>query len=250
MASPLIDRVAAYPDWHHKPPVQAVGDRDLIYPDWFAGGWQVTTTLVDMLAPLAPEVMTPGFTGNRQFLDQPVSFRVRFVQMATPQRGLGLGDRTATQTATQLVSDRAYNGKQVAAAYLGDRAVLNVKVDPKNPNRQITLLRGDQRLVSIGVGRDTASPNVDQFVTSELFKQEFRGTDTIYFNEVENTTVYTRQKEAKNTEPAIVADQMTAIYLSPQDPDYFKTVRRGKPLSDPQPVALYRYRMEFYPDPA
>ena len=35
------------------------------------------------------------------------------------------------------------------------------------------------------------------------------------------------------------ADQITAIYLSPQDPDYFKA--KG------QPVALYRYQLSFSP---
>jgi hypothetical protein len=43
----------------------------------------------------------------------------------------------------------------------------------------------------------------------------------------------------------ITADQITAIYLSPQDPDYFKTLVSDNPLSGPRPVALYRYSMEF-----
>ncbi|MEL6327067.1 MAG: DUF6816 family protein, partial [Cyanobacteria bacterium J06626_23] len=37
--------------------------------------------------------------------------------------------------------------------------------------------------------------------------------------------------------PAITADQITAIYLSPRDPDYFKAFNK--------PVALYRYRLTF-----
>lgn len=240
-AGPLIDRVARYPDWQDKPPLQPVGRQDLVYPDWFAGNWQVTTTLIDMTAPLAPDLLTPGFESNRQFLNQPISFQVRFIQ-AAPTGWFG-----GAFASPQLVSDRAYNGKQVATAYLGDRAILTVKVDPQNPNRQITLLRGDQQLVSTVVGRATEAPSADQFVTSEFFQQEFRGAPQIYFNEVENTTVYTHQNGATNADPPIVADQITAIYLSPQDPDYFKTVPRSNPLAAPQPVALYRYRMEFHP---
>ncbi|MEW5859950.1 MAG: DUF6816 family protein, partial [Cyanobacteriota bacterium] len=38
---------------------------------------------------------------------------------------------------------------------------------------------------------------------------------------------------------SIEADQVTAIYLSPQDPDYFKAIDR--------PVALYRYRLQLLP---
>lgn len=221
-ASPLSDRLAQFPDWH-KPPVQAAKG-DLGYPDWFAGDWQVTTTLVDLAAPIAPDVVTPGFESNRAYLNQPVPFAVRFVQ-----RG------------RQLVSDRAYNGLNLAKAYLGDRAVLAVKVDPSNPNRQITLLRNDRealrepyrQLVSTVTGRATESPSLDTFLTSEVFQQEFRGTPQLYFNTVETTTAY--QHFAGN--PEIKADQVTAVYLSPQDPDYFKAGDR--------PVALYRYHLEF-----
>jgi hypothetical protein len=78
----------------------------------------------------------------------------------------------------------------------------------------------------------------NRFITSELFQQEFRSVSQLYFNAVENTTAYAKQSEG---EMAIIADQVTAIYLSPQDPDYFKTQSQGIA----RPVALYRYRMEF-----
>ena len=45
-----------------------------------ASTWQVTSTLIDLAAPLAPEIVTPGFEGNRRQLNQPVSFVVRFVK--------------------------------------------------------------------------------------------------------------------------------------------------------------------------
>lgn len=248
-AEPLADRIAAYPNWQDKPPVQSVQAEDLVYPDWFAGNWIVTTTLTDMVAPLAPELMTPGFESNRQFLDQPISFKVRFVNSVAASANGFLPRLTAAPK--QLVSDRAYNGMQLAKAYLGDQAVLAVKVDPANPNRQITLLKGNKQLVSTVTARATESSTPDQFITSEFFKQEFRGAPQLYFNEVENTTAYRHQISAENNnQPAIIADQITAIYLSPQDPDYFKTLANSNPLSPPRPVALYRYRMEFFKDTA
>jgi len=82
----LTDRLALFPQWDGKPSVQAVkGSEDLVYPDWMAGTWNVTSTLVEMVAPLAPDVVTPGFAGNRQFLDKPVSFLVRFVGVSQQQ---------------------------------------------------------------------------------------------------------------------------------------------------------------------
>lgn len=243
VAEPLSDRISQYPNWQEKPPVQAAKG-DLSYPDWFAGEWLVTTTLVDLVAPLAPEVVTPGFESNRAFLQQPIQFRVRFVERrAQTTAAFASFLPSASQ---QLVSDRAYNGTQLAKAYLGERAVLAVKVDPKNPNRQITLLKGDRQLVSTVTARATESPTADQFITSEVFKQEFRGTPQIYFNEVENTTVYTKQSGVDSlASPEILADQITAIYLSPQDPDYFKTLSSESLLPSPRPVALYRYQMRL-----
>jgi hypothetical protein len=64
-------------------------------------------------------------------------------------------------------------------------------------------------------------------------QQVFRGTPHLYFNTVETTTAYRRLHSS------IEANQVTAIYLSPQDPDYFKAVDR--------PVALYRYRLQLLP---
>lgn len=229
LAGSLSDRLASFPDWQGKPPTQ-VSQGDLIYPDWFAGRWQVTTTLTDMVAPFAPDLVTPGFESNRQFMDKPILFPVRFVK---EEQGL-FGWRKRG-----IISDRAFNGMSLAKAYLGDRLVLAVKVDPTNPNRQVTLLRDERELVSTVTARAIESAE-SQFITSEVFQQEFRSVSQLYFNEVENTTAY-QQQEVDN--PAIVADQVTAIYLSPQDPDYFKTL--DNPLGDPHPVALYRYRLEF-----
>jgi len=246
-AETLMERLALFPDWHGKPLVQPAKG-DLIYPDWFAGDWSVTTTLVDMVAPLAPEIVTPGFESNRQFLDRPITFPVRFVKEELA--GMQLFVQPFMQSLFSdrppaIVSDRAFNGMSLAKAYLGDQAVLTVKVDPNNPNRQVTLFRDDRQLVSTITARTIEMPNPAQFFTTEIFQQEFLGTPEIYFNEVENTTAYTRQSDTPGA-PAIVADQVTAIYLSPQDPNYFEAIDAGSLFGQPRPVALYRYRMEFW----
>ncbi|MBW4542643.1 MAG: hypothetical protein KME43_26465 [Myxacorys chilensis ATA2-1-KO14] len=97
------------------------------------------------------------------------------------------------------------------------------------------MLRDDYQLTSTITGRATETPNAKEFITTEVFQQVFRGAAQPYLNQVETTTAYQHHDEAR----MIDADQITAIYLSPQDPDYFK--------AGEAPVALYRYRLEFYP---
>jgi hypothetical protein len=249
LAGPLNDRLAKFPNWDGKPPVQAVvGAEDLIYPDWMVGTWKVTSTLVDLVAPLAPEIVTPGFESNRRYLHQPVTFLVRFEavnlgnfnfsvfnrKFDPPLPPLNKGGSQNSKVAGKVVADRAFNGLNIGKAVLGDRAILSVKVDPENPNHQITYLPGDRQLVSVVTSRGTEIPSPARFISTEVCQQVFRGTKDIYLNEVETTTAYQHQK---TPEALIEADQITAVYLSPQDPNYFAAAKR--------PVALYRYRLEF-----
>jgi hypothetical protein len=255
-AGQLADRLAQFPDWESKPPVTAA-EGDLVYPAWMEGTWQVTSTLVDQVAPLAPEVVTPGFESNRRYLNQPISFLVRFQTVSPPSLGISdstsgaqgalrfvplktQGKNTITALATiktpVVVADRAFNGLNIAKAYLGDRTIQSVKVDPDSPNRQITSLRTGRQLTSIVTGRASETPSRDRFIATEVTNQVFRGTPQPYFNQVETTTAY---QLVKSSSLAIEADQVTAIYLSPQDPDYFKALER--------PVALYRYQLKLSP---
>jgi len=241
-AESLRDRQQAFPNWDNKPPVQ-VSEGDLAYPAWMAGTWRMNSTLIDMVAPLAPEVVTPGFEGNRQFLGKPIPAIVRFIPKPIAKgRFLNQPLANSQKDEVQIVSDRAFNGLNLARAYLGDEWVKAVKVDPEDPNRQVTLLKNNQQLISTVTGRTVEEPNAGTFATTEVFQQYFRNAknaenaSTVYLNEVENTTIY--HKRADPNFP-IGADQITAIYLSPQDPNYFK--------AQDKPVALYRYQLSFRP---
>ncbi|NJM99136.1 MAG: hypothetical protein HC800_20120 [Phormidesmis sp. RL_2_1] len=238
----LTERQQSFPNWQSKPPVQR-SEGDLAYPKWMAGTWRMSATLIDMVAPLAPEINTPGFEGNRQFLHQPVTATVRFVpQTVSKGRFMSRTLPSARADDIQIVSDRAFNSLSLARAYLGDDGVKAVKVDPKDPNRQITWLKNNQQLISTVTGRMVETPNAAAFATTEVFQQYFRNLKNadhgpmIYLNEVENTTIYRRHSDPNFP---FSADQITAIYLSPQDPDYFQAKDR--------PVALYRYQLSFSP---
>ena len=248
VAGQLSERLARFPDWGSHAAVQ-VARGDLVYPDWMAGTWEVKSTLVDLVAPLALDVVTPGFESNRKYLKLPMTFQVRFAQTRLPAPALKFIPRPATAQRV-VVADRAFNGLNLARAYLGDRAVIAVKVDPNSPNRQITLLRNNRQMISTITGRATETPASGQFITTEVFQQLFRehggvasfpqnrGGASPYFNQVETTTAY---QQLPTSSPTVEADQVTAVYLSPQDPNYF--------LAGDRPVALYRYQLEFFPLP-
>ena len=68
-----------------------------------------------------------------------------------------------------------------------------------------------------------------------LSQQIFQGQDNPYLNRVETTTDYVYDSQTSS----INANQVTAIYLSPQDPNYFKVAE--------QAIALYRYHLQLAP---
>jgi len=228
-AGALSDRLANFPDWTDKPPTQPPTG-DLVYPDWIAGTWELTSTLVDLSAPLAPAIETPGFPDNQNLLNEPVTCEVRFEPRLTSYtQSFLLQPRLAQE---EIVADRAFNGLSLAKAYMGDTAVKKVVIDSKNPNRQLTILANYHMLESTVTGRATEAPSETDFIMTEFFQQMFRGGGKPYFNEVETTTAYHQVDDDH-----VTADQITAVYLSPQEPNYFDAGNR--------PVALYRYQLEL-----
>jgi hypothetical protein len=240
-AGGLSERITQYPDWHEPQLTQHQGE--LTYPEWFRGEWTATSTLLEQMAPLAPAIVTPGFEGNRKYLDRPISFPVRFrsddVDLRVKVSVLNLPRIAPSQREPQLVADRAFNGMSIATAYLGTDLVRSVKVDPQNPTRQITQLAQDRQLVSVVTGFEAELTDPQQFLATEVSQQIFRGDSNIYFNTVETTTSY---QFSSTPAPKITATQISAIYLSPQDPDYFRAL-------DPRnrPVALYKYQLDLIP---
>lgn len=229
VAASITERIAQYPEWNSKPSLK-LAKGDLEYPEWMAGAWHVTSILTEKIAPLAPDIVTPGFEDNQDYLDQAIAFQVRFgKEYDTPTQGLLSRFKSSSP---QVVADRAFNGKKIAEAYLGSDNVYQVKIDPDNPNQQITFLKGDRKLISRITARGREIPGEDQFMATEVTQQLFRSPERLYLNEVETTSSY----QLINSDH-ISAEQITAIYLSPQDPDYFSAGDR--------PVALYHYHLDL-----
>ncbi|TAD78071.1 MAG: hypothetical protein EA001_08625 [Oscillatoriales cyanobacterium] len=234
-AGPLVDRVTTYPYWTQKPPTQPAKG-DLTYPDWMAGTWQVTSELLGLSAPFAPEIVTPGFESNRSLLGQPMEFTVRFSpqSLAPALSAFPLRSRPSLEQRA-IVADRAFNGLNIAAAYLGREAIAGIVADPGDPNHQTLQLKGQRELRSEVTGRASERPGVNRFVATETSIQSFGGGSatvgrSVYRNLVETTTDY-RLGEGDR----VTADQFTAIYLL--SPDRYASVTRDRP------VALYHYRL-------
>jgi hypothetical protein len=226
MATSLPQRIAEFPHWSLATDLIRTGD--LTYPDWFAGEWTATSILREQVAPLAPEVVTPGFEWNKVNIDRPYSFQVRF---GSATNTVAPGITVIADKSTVITNDRTFNGEQIANAYLGANAVKSIQTINQPQIVQITRLQNGTELRSTVSGYLSELIGVDSFATTEIDQQFFQGKTT-YLNTVETTTSYHLIDQHH-----IAAEQVTAIYLSPQDPDYFKALQR--------PVALYRYILEL-----
>jgi hypothetical protein len=225
VAASLPQHIADFPRWSL--PTNLLTEGELIYPQWFAGEWQATSILREQVAPLAPAVVTPGFDRNKANIDRPYQFRVRFGSTTTTVAA-GIAVERKSE---KIVADRTFNGEQIANAYLGANAVKSIQTSDRPRVVQVTKLSNGTELRSTVTGYGSELLGSDSFVTTEVDQQIFQGKTT-YLNTVETTTKY--RLVGKHH---ITADQVTAIYLSPQDPDYFRSLQR--------PVALYRYTLEL-----
>lgn len=228
LAESISERYSAYPTWNHKPILEE-RKGDIYYPQWIQGTWKVTSILTEQIAPFAPDLVTPGFESNRRYLHKTIHFQVRFQPQTIPAPPRWPSPPLSSAT-SKIIADRPFNGQEIGRAYLGEAGVLSVEIDRKNPNCLITRLPKQRQLISTVIGHSQVTPSTDQFLTTELTQQQFLSPSGLLLNEVETTTAY----RLLNPEQ-IEADQITAIYLSPQDPNYFQAFN--------QPVALYHYRL-------
>jgi hypothetical protein len=168
----LENRLEAWPAWSLPAPLSRPGRSDLIYPAWFAGRWQLSS------------------------LEEPLwQAEVRFVANAQGQ----------------IVGDRAGNAAAIGRALLGEQ-LRRVQDDPRNPNRQLALLEGDQQLESSVVGRRRNQPADDLFLADELALQVLHGPGPPRQSRVETLSRY------RLLAPGTIAmEQWQVSYGSPAD---------------------------------
>lgn len=229
-ASTLDQRISQYPQWNHKISLPKP-NQELIFPDWFEGTWNVTSTLKEQIAPLSPQFKTPNFDSNEVYIDKNIDFLVKFIpSILTPKNNNFVP--SIINTNKVIIPDRAFNGLSIAQAYLGNENVKQVIINKFNSTEQKTIFKQNNELISTVIGRQQETVSANNFITSEITRQFFRRPNNVYLNLVETTTKY--HLINKNN---ITGKQITAIYLSPEDPDYF--------LAIDQPVALYYYTLNL-----
>lgn len=227
----LADRIVQYPHWEHQLSLPTP-NQELIFPSWFEGKWDVNNILLEQIAPLSPKFKTPAFDSNLKYIDKNISFCVQFIPTILMPRKDNFIPIILNQKPV-IIPDRAFNGLEIAQAYLGKENVKKVTINENNSTEQITEFSEESKLISTVIGRQQEKISEDKFITSEIIRQFFRRPNSIYLNLVEIITKY--QLINPNY---IQGKQVTAIYLSPQDPDYF--------LAFDQPVALYYYTLDLH----
>ena len=172
----LEERLGQWPSWSLPAPLERPGQRDLIYPSWFAGAWIATS---HDLSEREPD------------LSYPVRFQI--------------------SAGGEVVGDRAFNARSVGEALLGPQ-LLQVRNDPRNPNRQLADLRDDQQLESTVTGRRSEQPGPDIFLADELSLQVLHGPGDPRVSQVETLNRYRRVSPDR-----IEAEQWQVSYGSPSE---------------------------------
>jgi len=227
----LADRIALYPHLEHQLSLPTP-HQELIFPSWFEGKWDVMSTLKQQIAPLSPKFISPACESNEQYLDKNITFFVQFIPtIFNPKNDNFIP--SIIHKKPVIIPDRAFNGLAIAQAYLGEENVKEVIINKNNSTEQITKFKGENELISTVIGRQQETIAEDKFITCEITRQFFRRPNSVYLNLVETTTKY----ELINPD-YIQGKQVTAIYLSPQDPDYF--------IAFDLPVALYYYTLDLH----
>ena len=169
-------------------PLPRPGRRDLVWPAWFAGDWEVSSEDVDV------EGRGEG-QESKEGEGPALRWHARF-------HADGTGG---------AVADRAFNAQAIGRAAFGDH-LLSVADDPANPNRQLTRLGGDRLLETTVVGRRSPLTGDQAFLADELSLQVLHGGFDPRVSRVEVLGRWQLQPDG-----SITGEQWQVSYASPAD---------------------------------
>jgi hypothetical protein len=152
----LAERLRQWPQWQLPAPLQRPGRSDLVYPDWFLGDWQVSSS-------------------------DGISYRVRFI----PSPAGVVGDRSFNASAV----GRALLGDQL-------RGVANDPTNPNRQIAHLRRADGQRlQLESTVVGRGRELPASGELLVDELALQLVHGAGDPAVSRVETLSRFRRQQD-------------------------------------------------------
>ena len=179
----LVRREQSWPAWKLINLKNSDIKKDLIYPSWFEGDWEIySKDLNDLSA-------------------ESVRYKVKFKK----------------NESGQVVGDRAKNSESIGRAILGER-LKKVKSDPKSFNNQIIYLNDNEFIESRVTGRNQIFDK-DIFFADEFLIQSFHKSGVSRLNQVETMSKFYRcnEDELQSSElkkPEICGYQYQATYGS------------------------------------
>ncbi|KAK9812649.1 hypothetical protein WJX72_001250 [[Myrmecia] bisecta] len=238
--------------------------KQLYYPKWMFGEWDVRATFVNFQTPLgrkyvpesalqaAESQVSAGGVGSS------VTYKQRYFSTLPDTFANNLKVNLGILPNDAVIPDRAFNTKSNTDAFLGYDAVDTVQYDPRTapgkesvtfkrsgrtgkalPPRRVELfinhLQSEDELAEADAsGRLLGA---DQFLTSEFYRQVLLGVQQVDVTDYEIITCFTREADGH-----VTGRQRSAVYLQPQDQLYFNALGRA--------VALYDYDLDMRRAPA
>ncbi|KAF5828958.1 hypothetical protein DUNSADRAFT_16755 [Dunaliella salina] len=241
--------------------------KQLKYPDWLSGTWEVHASFVDAGFPLGKRFINrevPGFTKGSMIvaladvgaaMERPLVYQSRFLYSA--EEG-------------GVVADRPFNIKQQADALLGYAAVQSVNYEPlDNPTRlnvvwttprrsgssdpldQRNPQQSDLRKAEIFINNREAEPESGQpsspkaWCGSELYRQVSQAARQGAVGDYMTLTCYEREAvlgdgnvlSEEGAASVVSARMRVAAFLQPQDPLFFESGGKA--------VAIYDYALRL-----
>ncbi len=152
----LLKRKNQWPNWILPGPYQnRLKSRDLFYPFWFEGLWQVKST--DLRNPESNSVVHFA----RFFYD----------------------DMNA------LIADRQFNAQSIGNVVLGDK-LIEIKDDPHSSNKQVAIFKDGDFLESKVIARSQNNNNNNNFFAYEIVLQILHMSNKVSIKKVELLSEY------------------------------------------------------------
>lgn len=157
----LEARLKDWPAWSDPAPLpRPRANQDLVYPDWFAGLWEVES--LDLLANGKVDETLPPLQHLAQF-------------QLNPQN--------------EVVGNRPFNARAIGQALLG-KQLISVEQAPQQVNRQLARLSDDRLLETTVIGRKQTSINAAAFLSDELVLQVMHGARAPRLSRIETLSRY------------------------------------------------------------